>query len=161
VTFVVVLRAPLMRSYGCKIFPLFFLLVWRGFGAPNQKEKKRLDWVAFHPGRRPRRPGPGLLSCRLFEASERRTLTRWRGARFSSEDRWFSKLGAMRRLNGVEKSVVVLAAVFIIGGGIMAVWPVEMTYFPTRNYRVPIQRATTAGPLFKEGRSCPRFGQRR
>src|SRR5439155_1191388 len=45
----------------------------RACRAPNRKGKKRLGGVALYPGRRPRRPCPGLLSCCPFGAPEGRT----------------------------------------------------------------------------------------
>jgi hypothetical protein len=70
-------RSPEMRGTSAalgkrhKMIPsLFSNLVWRASGAPNQIGKKRdWVWVAFYPGRRPRRPCPGLLSCRPSRGS--------------------------------------------------------------------------------------------
>src|SRR5439155_1729284 len=50
--------------------------LWRA----NPEGKKRLGGVALYPGRRPRRPCPGLLSCCPFGAPEGRTSKRgWEG----------------------------------------------------------------------------------
>jgi len=53
------------------------------------------------------------------------------------------------RHGGIEKSAVVLAAVLIIGGATFAVWPVDMTYFPASNYRVPLNVRSQAVQLSK------------
>jgi hypothetical protein len=60
------------RGYGRKMISSFF-----PSGLARQRrakpEGKKEIGVALYPGRRPRRPCPGLLSCRLSEAQERRT----------------------------------------------------------------------------------------
>ena len=66
---------------------LFSNRVWRAPGAPNPIGKKR-DWVlgGVYPGRRPRRPCPGLLSCRPCRGSRlRRATTRLTGGHMSDE----------------------------------------------------------------------------
>jgi len=58
------------RGYGRKMISSFFPSGLARQGVPNRKEKKRLGSVVFYPGRRPRRPCPGLLSCCISEAPE-------------------------------------------------------------------------------------------
>jgi hypothetical protein len=41
----------------------------------------------------------------------------------------------MRPLNGIEKSAVAVAAVFIFGGAVIATRPVEITYSPDTRSR--------------------------
>jgi len=55
-----------------KMIPsLFSNLVWRAQARQSRLEKREIGWwVAVYPGRRPRRPGPGLLSCRPSGAPE-------------------------------------------------------------------------------------------
>ena len=67
-------KGSAVRGYGRRMISSFFLPVWRVFGAPNRKEKRGAGvCVVSYPERRPWRPCPGLLSCRLSEAPKRRT----------------------------------------------------------------------------------------
>ena len=57
----------------------------------------------------------------------------------------------MRSLNAIEKSALVLAGLLIIGGGLSAVRPVELTYVPASNSRVPLNIRSRPVHISKEG----------